>query len=132
VTFSAAASSSGPASVNNLDVSDRRADTSASAGGLTVGAGSHADITHASGTASGQNFQSNFRFNATGTNLALRQNVVITGTFLNAAPADREKLSSDTAQLRNRAALLPQSRIVGKAVTADGREFQLNAAPVLP
>lgn len=123
-TFSVAAGAPSPAPAINDAVGDRRYDTSTFRNNSTFDRGAGAE--EASG---------GVRFNAAGTNVALRQNVVITGTFVNAAPADREGVSNEAGrrlQSQNRAALVPQSRIIGRAVTADGREIQLNAAPVAP
>jgi hypothetical protein len=90
----------------------------------------------------GNSFQgnsSNVRFAAAGTNLSLRQKISISGEFVNAAmPVTNALNFSNAAQnqnvsrMVNSGALLSNGRIIGKAVTTDGREIQLNAAPVSP
>ncbi len=87
-----------------------------------------------------QNSQ-NFFFRAAGTNLSLRQNVAITGQFMNAASPAKgaqnylnaaQNQSQRQAQLLKNGVLISNGRITGKAVTTDGREFTLDAESVSP
>ena len=79
----------------------------------------------------------NVRFVAAGTNVSLKQNVAITGEIVSAGMATTNALSfsnaaTNQAQMVNSGLWLSNGRIVGRAVTSDGREIQLNAAPVAP
>ena len=83
----------------------------------------------------------NFYFRAAGTNLSLRQNVAITGQFMNAAaPANGAQNYLNTtpnqsqrqSQLMQNGVPISNGRILGKAVTTDGREFTLDAEAVSP
>ena len=83
----------------------------------------------------------NFFFRAAGTNLSLRQNVAITGRFMNAAsPANGAQnylnatpnQSQRQSQLMQNGVPISNGRILGKAVTTDGREFTLDAESVSP
>ena len=87
-----------------------------------------------------QNSQ-NFFFRAAGTNLSLRQNVAITGQFMNASSPAKgaqnylnaaQNQSQRQAQLMKNGVPISNGRIVGKAVTTDGREFTLDAESVSP
>lgn len=83
----------------------------------------------------------NFFFRAAGTNLSLRQNVAITGQFMNAvSPAagaqnylnSAQKQSVGQAGLMKNGVLISNGRIIGKAVMTDGREITLDAEAVSP
>ena len=91
--------------------------------------------------ASRQQDSQNFFFRAAGTNLSLRQNVAITGQFMNAAsPANGAQnylnaapnRSESQARLMKNGVPISNGRIIGKAVTTDGREFTLDAESVSP
>jgi hypothetical protein len=79
-----------------------------------------------------------FRFMATGTNVNLQESVVITGEFLAAAEAGTNPMTFANAQQAGQLNAPTQNaaqnnapsftgRLVGRVITADGREVELNA-----
>ncbi len=72
----------------------------------------------------------NFRFAASGTNLSLRQRVTIDGELVAATEANKDSDQQLKAKAQSEVQL-SNSRVVGRAVVADGQQVELDAAEVL-